>query len=97
MTKQLKEKTMTLEEAYKVLRTLHDVHTDVDYRLEWEAISAATREEAFQLILESQGLTEPIADCRHCWYGGKSTFFRCTKGVVGVCTKFKRRGKAKGS
>ena len=78
---------MTLTEAYRVLRRFEDWHVGKDLRTIEVAIPKKEYHEAIRLILASQGLDSPIADCRSCRHRG-SIGIACGLLVQGECTKF---------
>jgi len=81
---------MTLKEAYRVLRRFEDWRGGGDWRTIDEAFPKREHREAIKMILASQGLDKPIADCENCrHYAGDSRPAICKLRVVGECTKFK--------
>lgn len=77
---------MTLKEAYRVLQRFEDWRSGKDRRAAQEAFSTNEHREAIKLILASQGLDKPIADCGRCVHRGLVT--ACKLRVKGECTKF---------
>lgn len=81
---------MTLKEAYKILRRFEDWRLGKDFRIMESALPTREHREAIALILASQGLDKPIADCENCRHQ-TSKMVGCDKLVRGECKQFEMK------
>ena len=80
---------MTLKEAYRVLRRFEDWRGGGDWRTIDEAFPKREHREAIKMILASQWLDKPIADCGSCrHHAGDSRPAICKLRVKGECSRF---------
>lgn len=81
---------MTLKEAYRVLRRFEDWRGGGDWRTIDGAFPKREHREAIKMILASQGLDKPIADCEACKHR-TSKGVGCSLLVRGECTQFEMK------
>lgn len=108
---------MTLKEAYRIMRRFEDWRYGADKRDLYDvfpedfkrgsAPAQRTWTQAFKMILASQGLDRPIADCSNCQHYREPACLKgtrcdnqncrqcrlsiCSKGVKGECTEWEAR------
>lgn len=78
---------MKLEEAYKILRRYQDCQDGYDFRSHIKA-GLESIGEAIDVILQSQGLGNPITDCFRCRNHDTEGIRGCLANQVGECRRF---------
>lgn len=76
---------MTLQEAYRILRRYQDWRNGYDLR-SLERAELSSMGEAIDMILQSQGLGKPIADCERC--RNLDPYGACNANQIGECNSF---------
>lgn len=82
---------MTLKEAYRLLRRYQDWRSGADERTFGRAgLTPSGVTETIEMILASQGLAPPLADCKNCKHGDFSEIESsgCQAKQKGECKKF---------